>query len=97
MQINFYDTPSMKGIQMLKSIFQSYIFQFLFRKTQLSELFRTNSKLNNVQQRDLFESCFWYVVLRLEAVQTQRSVEEYIGQARSVIPRQWNRTQEESK
>ncbi|GFU14608.1 transposable element Tcb1 transposase [Trichonephila clavipes] len=46
------------------------------------------------QQRDLPESMAWRVIGRLESGQTQRSVADAVGVARSVVARQWNRFQE---
>ncbi|GFW20485.1 HTH_Tnp_Tc3_2 domain-containing protein [Trichonephila clavipes] len=47
------------------------------------------------QQRDLPESPMaWRVIGRLESGQTQRSVADAVGVARSVVARLWNRFQE---
>ncbi|GFW55713.1 transposable element Tcb2 transposase [Trichonephila clavipes] len=46
------------------------------------------------QQRDLPESMAWRVIGRLEPGQTQRSVADAVGVARSVVARLWNRFQE---
>ncbi|GFW69575.1 transposable element Tcb2 transposase [Trichonephila clavipes] len=46
------------------------------------------------QQRDLPESMAWRVIGRLEYGQTQRSVADAVGLARSVVARLWNRFQE---
>ncbi|GFX98412.1 transposable element Tcb1 transposase [Trichonephila clavipes] len=46
------------------------------------------------QQRDLPESMAWRVIGRLESRQTQRSVADAVGVARSVVARLWNRFQE---
>ncbi|GFU41485.1 transposable element Tcb2 transposase [Trichonephila clavipes] len=46
------------------------------------------------QQRDLPESMAWCVICRLESGQTQRSVADAVGVARSVVARLWNRFQE---
>ncbi|GFV82000.1 HTH_Tnp_Tc3_2 domain-containing protein [Trichonephila clavipes] len=46
------------------------------------------------QQRDLPESMAWRVIDRLESGQTQRSVADAVGVARSVVARLWNRFQE---
>ncbi|GFV51137.1 HTH_Tnp_Tc3_2 domain-containing protein [Trichonephila clavipes] len=46
------------------------------------------------QQRDLPESMAWRVIGRLESGQTQRSVADAVGLARSVVARLWNRFQE---
>ncbi|GFX58111.1 HTH_Tnp_Tc3_2 domain-containing protein [Trichonephila clavipes] len=46
------------------------------------------------QQRDLSESIAWRVIGRLESGQTQRSVADAVGVARSVVARLWNRFQE---
>ncbi|GFT97838.1 HTH_Tnp_Tc3_2 domain-containing protein [Trichonephila clavipes] len=46
------------------------------------------------QQRDLLESMAWPVIGRLESGQTQRSVADAVGVARSVVARLWNRFQE---
>ncbi|GFW66861.1 transposable element Tcb2 transposase [Trichonephila clavipes] len=46
------------------------------------------------QQRDLPESMAWRVIGRLESEQTQRSVADAVGVARSVVARLWNRFQE---
>ncbi|GFT29536.1 HTH_Tnp_Tc3_2 domain-containing protein [Trichonephila clavipes] len=43
------------------------------------------------QQRDLPESMAWRVIGRLESRQTQRSVADAVGVARSVVARLWNR------
>ncbi|GFX72130.1 HTH_Tnp_Tc3_2 domain-containing protein [Trichonephila clavipes] len=46
------------------------------------------------QQCDLPESMAWPVIGRLESGQTQRSVADAVGVARSVVARLWNRFQE---
>ncbi|GFV86573.1 transposable element Tc1 transposase [Trichonephila clavipes] len=46
------------------------------------------------QQHDLPESMAWHVIGRLESGQTQRSVADAVGVARSVVARLWNRFQE---
>ncbi|GFW29513.1 HTH_Tnp_Tc3_2 domain-containing protein [Trichonephila clavipes] len=46
------------------------------------------------QQRDLPEFMAWRVIGRLESEQTQRSVADAVGVARSVVARLWNRFQE---
>ncbi|GFU96255.1 HTH_Tnp_Tc3_2 domain-containing protein [Trichonephila clavipes] len=46
------------------------------------------------QQRDLPESMAWHVIGRPESGQTQRSVADAVGVARSVVARLWNRFQE---
>ncbi|GFX89021.1 uncharacterized protein TNCV_2853211 [Trichonephila clavipes] len=46
------------------------------------------------QQRDLPESMAWRIIGRLESGQTQRSVADAVGVARSVVARLWNRFQE---
>ncbi|GFX06687.1 transposable element Tc1 transposase [Trichonephila clavipes] len=46
------------------------------------------------QQSDLPESMAWRVIGRLESGQTQRSVADAVGVARSVVARLWNRFQE---
>ncbi|GFU07471.1 transposable element Tcb2 transposase [Trichonephila clavipes] len=46
------------------------------------------------QQRDLPESVAWRVIGRLESGQTQRSVADAVGVARSVVARLWNLFQE---
>ncbi|GFS62646.1 transposable element Tcb2 transposase [Trichonephila clavipes] len=46
------------------------------------------------QQRDLPESMAWHVIGRLESGQSQRSVADAVGVARSVVARLWNRFQE---
>ncbi|GFU78066.1 HTH_Tnp_Tc3_2 domain-containing protein [Trichonephila clavipes] len=46
------------------------------------------------QQCDLPESMAWRVIGRLESVQTERSVADAVGVARSVVARLWNRFQE---
>ncbi|GFX26666.1 transposable element Tcb1 transposase [Trichonephila clavipes] len=46
------------------------------------------------QQRDLPESMAWRVIGRLESGQTQRSVADAVGVARSVVAKLWNRFQE---
>ncbi|GFV92979.1 transposable element Tcb2 transposase [Trichonephila clavipes] len=46
------------------------------------------------QQRDLPESMAWRVIGRLESGQTQRSVADAVGVARSVVASLWNRFQE---
>ncbi|GFV62903.1 transposable element Tcb2 transposase [Trichonephila clavipes] len=47
------------------------------------------------QQRDLPESMTWRVIGRLESGQTQRSVADAVGVARSVVARLWNRFKEQ--
>ncbi|GFV72459.1 HTH_Tnp_Tc3_2 domain-containing protein [Trichonephila clavipes] len=46
------------------------------------------------QQRDLPESMAWRFIGRLESGQTQRSVADAVGVARSVVARLWNRFRE---
>ncbi|GFU42771.1 HTH_Tnp_Tc3_2 domain-containing protein [Trichonephila clavipes] len=46
------------------------------------------------QQRDLPESMAWRVIGRLESGQTQHSVADAVGVARSIVARLWNRFQE---
>ncbi|GFT61361.1 transposable element Tcb2 transposase [Trichonephila clavipes] len=46
------------------------------------------------QQRDLSESMAWRVIGRLESGQTQRSVADAVGVARSVVASLWNQFQE---
>ncbi|GFU82292.1 HTH_Tnp_Tc3_2 domain-containing protein [Trichonephila clavipes] len=46
------------------------------------------------EQRDLPESMVWRVIGRLESGQTQRSVADTVGVARSVVARMWNRFKE---
>ncbi|GFV16371.1 transposable element Tcb1 transposase [Trichonephila clavipes] len=46
------------------------------------------------QQRDLPEFMAWRVIGRLESGQTQRSVADAVGVARSIVARLWNRFQE---
>lgn len=46
------------------------------------------------QQRDLPASIAWRIIGRLESGQTQRSVADAVGVARSVVARLWNRFQE---
>ncbi|GFV08120.1 hypothetical protein TNCV_1047491 [Trichonephila clavipes] len=43
------------------------------------------------EQRDLPESMAWRVIGRLKSGQTQRSVTDTVGVARSVVARMWNR------
>ncbi|GFU82357.1 hypothetical protein TNCV_4316981 [Trichonephila clavipes] len=45
-------------------------------------------------QHDVPESEAWHVIGRLESGQTQRSVADAVGVARSVVARLWNRFQE---
>ncbi|GFY16019.1 transposable element Tcb2 transposase [Trichonephila clavipes] len=46
------------------------------------------------EQRDLPESMAWRVIGRLESGQTQRSVADTVGVARTVVARMWNRFKE---
>ncbi|GFV74465.1 HTH_Tnp_Tc3_2 domain-containing protein [Trichonephila clavipes] len=46
------------------------------------------------EQRNLPESMAWRVIGRLESGQTQRSVTDTVGVARSVVARMWNRFKE---
>ncbi|GFT16291.1 HTH_Tnp_Tc3_2 domain-containing protein [Trichonephila clavipes] len=46
------------------------------------------------EQRDLSESVAWRVIGRLESGQTQRSVADTVGVARSIVARMWNRFKE---
>ncbi|GFX16582.1 hypothetical protein TNCV_23531 [Trichonephila clavipes] len=46
------------------------------------------------QQRDLPESMAWCVIGRLKSGQTQHSVADAVGVAKSVVARLWNRFQE---
>ncbi|GFU62680.1 transposable element Tcb1 transposase [Trichonephila clavipes] len=55
---------------------------------------RRQGYLRMSQQRDLPESMAWRVIGRLESGQTQRSVANAVGVARSVAARLWNRFQE---
>ena len=46
------------------------------------------------QKRDLPESMAWRIIGRVESGQTQRSVADAVGVARSVVARLWNRFQQ---
>ncbi|GFU65098.1 HTH_Tnp_Tc3_2 domain-containing protein [Trichonephila clavipes] len=59
-----------------------------------SNLFLRQGYLRMSQQRNLPESMAWRVIRRLESGQTQRSVVDAVGVARSVVARLWNRFQE---
>ncbi|GFU87364.1 transposable element Tcb2 transposase [Trichonephila clavipes] len=59
-----------------------------------SIFFLRQGYLRMSQQRDLPESIAWRVIGRLESGQTQRSVTDAVGVARSVVARLWNRFQE---
>ncbi|GFX79952.1 transposable element Tcb1 transposase [Trichonephila clavipes] len=60
-----------------------------------SIFFLRQGYLRMSQQRDLPESPMaWRVIGRLESGQTQRSVADAVGVARSVVERLWNRFQE---
>ncbi|GFU53449.1 uncharacterized protein TNCV_1662591 [Trichonephila clavipes] len=59
-----------------------------------SILFLRQGYLRMSEQRDLPESMAWRVIGRLESGQTQRSVADTVGVARSVVARMWNRFKE---
>ncbi|GFW39049.1 HTH_Tnp_Tc3_2 domain-containing protein [Trichonephila clavipes] len=59
-----------------------------------STFFFRQGYLRMSQQRYLPESMAWRVIGRLESGQTQRSVADAVGVARSVVARLWNRFQE---
>ncbi|GFX28538.1 hypothetical protein TNCV_1153471 [Trichonephila clavipes] len=60
----------------------------------LNKSFKTRLLENVSTQRDLPESMAWRVIGRLESGQTQRSVADAVGVARSVVARLWDRFQE---
>ncbi|GFV74383.1 hypothetical protein TNCV_5128251 [Trichonephila clavipes] len=62
------------------------------KKKKRKDLYPTRQGyLRMSQQRDLPESMAWRVIGRLEPGQTQRSVADAVGVARSVVARLWNR------
>ncbi|GFY08932.1 uncharacterized protein TNCV_4661241 [Trichonephila clavipes] len=63
-------------------------------KFDCAVFFLRQGYLRMSEQRDLPESMAWRVIGRLESGQTQRSVADTVGVARSVVARMWNRFKE---
>ncbi|GFX39078.1 uncharacterized protein TNCV_3426641 [Trichonephila clavipes] len=81
-------------ISMIPTVKKSAL-QAITKTRALSALISSEqSYLRMSQQRDLPESMAWRVIGKLESGQTQRSVADAVGVARSVVARQWNRFQE---
>ncbi|GFS74061.1 HTH_Tnp_Tc3_2 domain-containing protein [Trichonephila clavipes] len=96
MQIKVHDVKNQKKeIRAEIGMLQKRLFYCRNCEIRLrSILFLRQSYLRMSQQRDLPESMAWRVIGRLESGQTQRSVADAVGVARSVVARLWNRSQE---
>ncbi|GFW00588.1 cubilin [Trichonephila clavipes] len=96
MQIKVHDVKNQKKeIRAEIGMLQKRLFYCRNCEIRLrSILFLRQGYLRMSQQRDLSESMAWHVIGRLESGQTQRSVADAVGVARSVVARLWNRFQE---
>ncbi|GFW08478.1 transposable element Tcb2 transposase [Trichonephila clavipes] len=95
MQIKIHDVKNQKKeIRAEIGMLQKRLFYCRNCEIQLRSIFLRQGYLRMSQQRDLPESMAWRVIGRLESGQTQRSVANAVGVARSVVARLWNRFQE---
>ncbi|GFT15425.1 transposable element Tcb2 transposase [Trichonephila clavipes] len=96
MQIKVHDVKNQKKeIRAEIGMLQKRLFYCRNCEIRLRSIFfLRQGYLRMSQQRDLPESMAWRVIGRLESGQTQRSVEDTVGVARSVVARLWNRFQE---
>ncbi|GFW65463.1 transposable element Tcb1 transposase [Trichonephila clavipes] len=96
MQIKVHDVKNQKKeIRAEIGMLQKRLFYCRNCEIRLRSIFfLRQGYLRMSQQRDLPESMAWCVIGRLESGQTQRSVADAVGVARSVVARLWNRFQE---
>ncbi|GFV43720.1 HTH_Tnp_Tc3_2 domain-containing protein [Trichonephila clavipes] len=96
MQIKVHDVKNQKKeIRAEIGMLQKRLFYCRNCEIRLRNIFfLRQGYLNISKQRDLPESMAWRVIGRLESGQTQRSVADVVGVARSVVARLWNRFQE---
>ncbi|GFW10195.1 transposable element Tcb2 transposase [Trichonephila clavipes] len=96
MQIKVHDVKNQKKeIRAEVGMLQKRLFYCRNSEIRLRSIFfLRQGYLRMSQQRDLPESMAWRVIGRLESGQTQRSVADAVGVARSVVARLWNRFQE---
>ncbi|GFV43902.1 transposable element Tcb2 transposase [Trichonephila clavipes] len=92
MQIKVHDVKNQKReIRAEIGMLQKRLFYCRNCEIRLRSIFLRQGYLRMSQQRDLPESMAWCVIGRLESGQTQRSVADAVGVARSVVARLWNR------
>ncbi|GFT91419.1 protein CNPPD1 [Trichonephila clavipes] len=96
MQIKVHDVKNQKKeIRAEIGMLQKHLFYCRNCEIRLrSILFLRQGYLRMSQQRGVPESMAWRVMGRLESGQTQCSVADAVGVARSVVARLWNRFQE---
>ncbi|GFX83820.1 hypothetical protein TNCV_350841 [Trichonephila clavipes] len=95
MQIKVHDVKNQKKeIRAEIGMVPKRLFHCRNCEIRLRSIFLRQGYLRMSQQRDLPESMAWRVIGRLESGQTQRSVADVVGVARSVVARLWNRFQE---
>ncbi|GFV25359.1 HTH_Tnp_Tc3_2 domain-containing protein [Trichonephila clavipes] len=95
MQIKVHDVKNQKKkIRAEIGMLQKRLFYCSNCEIRLRSIFFRQGYLRMSKQRDLPESMAWRVIGRLESAQTQRSVADAVGVARSVVARLWNRFQE---
>ncbi|GFT06955.1 HTH_Tnp_Tc3_2 domain-containing protein [Trichonephila clavipes] len=95
MQIKVHDVKNQKKeIRAEIGMLQKRLFYCRYCEIRLRSIFLRQGYLRMSQQRDLPESMAWRVIGRLESGQTQRSVSDAVGVARSVVARLWNRFEE---
>ncbi|GFT05385.1 transposable element Tcb2 transposase [Trichonephila clavipes] len=95
MQIKVHDVKNQKKeIRAEIGMLQKRLFYCRNCEIRLRSIFfLRQGYLRMSQQRDLPESMAWRVIGRLESGQTQRSVADAVGVAKSVVARLWNRFQ----
>lgn len=96
MQINVHDVKNQKKDISAEIVISQKLLFFTVSvvKFNRSAFVLRKGDLKMSRQRDLPESMAWRIIGRLESGQTQRSVADAVGVARSVIARLWNRFQE---
>ncbi|GFY33834.1 HTH_Tnp_Tc3_2 domain-containing protein [Trichonephila clavipes] len=96
MQIKVHDVKNeKKEIRAEIGMLQKRLFYCRNCEIRLRSIFfLRQGYLRMSEQRDLPESMVWRVIGRLESGQTQRSVADTVGVARSVVARMWNRFKE---
>ncbi|GFW45249.1 hypothetical protein TNCV_4733571 [Trichonephila clavipes] len=88
MQIKVHGVKNQKKeIKAEIGMLQERLFYCLNCEIRLSSIFLRQGYLRMSQQRDLPESMAWRVIGKLESGQTQRSVTDAVGVARSVVAR----------
>ncbi|GFY32512.1 HTH_Tnp_Tc3_2 domain-containing protein [Trichonephila clavipes] len=93
MQIKVHDVKNQKKeIRTEIGMLQKRLFYCRNCEIRLRSIFLLRQgNLRMSLQRELPESMAWRVIGRLESGQTQRSVADAVGVARSVVARLWNR------